>query len=385
VEPDKRPVEINAEEILTLAGRLDDEPGFDTPRERFRRFLVDHAADVRVLRKMIGAWVQSTSEQSRRALQDTVVALGRALGFETAFGTYQTAPGAAKCDGHWRSRHRLRIVLDIRADRMPRPRLDGLTQSVAAAEALAHAELDPEERCIGVCVVLPVEASRHAATRASTEKAARDLRVASIQSLLALADMVSAGRLDHDEVAQLFMSGASLDLVVGLLQREAAPADSRSTPSEPERPPFSAEPHYWLATIVRSGPATAEQLVEFVVGKRRVLGVTEAAKGQMPSRPGDWVCFLVPGKGIVGHGRVLSLAENGSIRRLVRASDRFERLILLNDVELYGAAVVPAPQQQQRLDVTLGGNGATGPTIGAISRQEFLNLTAARARTSLES
>ena len=329
---------------------------------------------------MIDAWLQSTSEQSRRALQDTVVGLGPALGFETAFGTYHTAPGAARCDGHWRSRHRVRIILDIRGDRMPRPKLDGLAQSVAAMAALPHAapDPDPDERCIGVCVVLPAEASRHAAAKASTEKSTRDLRVVSIRSLLALADMVSSGRLAHDEVAQLFMSGTSLDLVVGLLQRAPAAADTQSTPDEPQLAPVDHEPNYWLATIVRNGAATAEQLLEFVVGKRHVLGVTDAAKGQMSSRPGDWVCFFVPGKGIVGHGRVLSLAENGSIRRLVRASDRFERLIRLNDVELYDAAVVPAPEQQQRLGVTLGGNGTAGPLLGEISRQEFLNLTAIR-------
>jgi len=68
VEPDTPPGEINPEEILTLAGRLDDAPGFDTPRERFRRFLIDHAGDVRAFRKLIDAWLQSTSEQSRRAL-----------------------------------------------------------------------------------------------------------------------------------------------------------------------------------------------------------------------------------------------------------------------------------------------------------------------------
>jgi hypothetical protein len=171
------------------------------------------------------------------------------------------------------------------------------------------------------------------------------------------------------------MSGTNLDLVVGLLQRPPAVAGARPTPEEPQPPLGDPEPNYWLATIVRNGAATAEQLLEFVIGKRHVLGVSDLTKGQLPSRPGDWVCFLVPGKGIVGHGRVLSLAENGGSRTLVRASDRFERLIRLNDVELYDAAVVPAPEQQQRLGVTLGANGSAGPMLGAISRQEFLNLT----------
>jgi hypothetical protein len=380
VEPDSRSVDINPEEILTLTGRLDDAPGFDTPRERFRRFLIDHAADVPAFRKMIDAWLQSTSEQSRLAMRDTVIGLGRALGFETTFGAYHTAPGAVPGDGHWRSRHLVRLILDIRTDRMPRPKLDGLAQSVAAISAVPHAETDPdpEERCVGVCVVLPAEASRHASARASSEKAARNLRVVSIRSLLALAEMVSAGRLVHDEVAQLFISGTSLDLVVGLLQRAPSETGTRSMPDEPPLASVDHAPNYWLATIVRNGAATPEQLLEFVVAKRHVLGVTNAAKGQMPSRPGDWVCFFVPGRGIVGHGRVLSLAENGSIGRLVRVSDRFDRLIRLNDVELYDTAVVPAPEQQLRLGVVLGGNGPARPLLGEISRQEFLNLTAAK-------
>ena len=31
---------VNVSQVLAMVGRLDDSPGFDTPRERFRRFLV---------------------------------------------------------------------------------------------------------------------------------------------------------------------------------------------------------------------------------------------------------------------------------------------------------------------------------------------------------
>ena len=263
---------------------------------------------------------------------------------------------------------------------MPRPTLGSLEQSVAAMVAVSHAEPDPEERCIGLCVVAAAQAVRHIEEKSSTD-AGRDLRVVSIQSLLSLADMVSAARLTHGEAAQLFISATSLDLVIGLLQRTPTTAAVAPAPTELQRPAsVDPEPHYWLANIVRNGAATAEQFLEFVIGKRHVLGVTEAAKGQPASQPGDWVCFFVPGKGIVGHGRVQSLAEpgvNGSAT-LMRASDRFDRLIRLNHVELYDSAVLPPPEQQQRLAVTLGSTGTAGPVLGAITRQEFLKLTAAR-------
>ena len=32
-------------DVLALVGRLDDAPGFDTPRERFRRFLTERVTD----------------------------------------------------------------------------------------------------------------------------------------------------------------------------------------------------------------------------------------------------------------------------------------------------------------------------------------------------
>ena len=44
---------ITLNELLTLLGRLDDEPGFDSARERFRRFLVEHVTDVPTARPLV--------------------------------------------------------------------------------------------------------------------------------------------------------------------------------------------------------------------------------------------------------------------------------------------------------------------------------------------
>ena len=37
---------VSLHQILTLAGRLDDSPGTDVPRERFRQFLKDNVTKV---------------------------------------------------------------------------------------------------------------------------------------------------------------------------------------------------------------------------------------------------------------------------------------------------------------------------------------------------
>ena len=111
-------VTLNA--MLALVGRLDDAQGFDAPRERFRRFLLEYMTDAGVARSLIDQSQHSLDEQHHRALQDTIVVLGRFLGFETAFGTNPRLAGGAGYDGHWRSRRRLEIVLEVRTDHTPR-------------------------------------------------------------------------------------------------------------------------------------------------------------------------------------------------------------------------------------------------------------------------
>src|SRR5438445_5379314 len=80
-----RTVSIKPEHLLMLAGRLDDSPGFDTPRERFRRFLLERVTDVQFACALADEWQRSPGDQARRALQDAVVLLGRFLGLEPIF------------------------------------------------------------------------------------------------------------------------------------------------------------------------------------------------------------------------------------------------------------------------------------------------------------
>ena len=77
---------VTLNQVLTLVGRLDDAPGFETPRERFRAFLDANVTDLQTLKTFIEEAEHSPGEQLHRALQDAVVVLGRFLGFDTTFG-----------------------------------------------------------------------------------------------------------------------------------------------------------------------------------------------------------------------------------------------------------------------------------------------------------
>ena len=120
---------ITLDELLLLVGRLDDAPGFDTPRERFRRFLLERVTDVPTVSALIDDCQRSVGEQRHRALQDLIVIVGRLLRFEVTFGTYEPSADAVKVDGQWRSPGLLDVVLEIRTEQTTSATLDGLGAS----------------------------------------------------------------------------------------------------------------------------------------------------------------------------------------------------------------------------------------------------------------
>lgn len=126
---------VTIDDLLSLAGRLDDEPGFDSPRERFRRFLLAHVTTPALARMLIEQCQHAPGEQHHRALQDLVVLTGRFLGFDTTFGSYAPLAGAVRYDGQWQSRTRLHIVVEVRRDHLIAPGIESLLRSASALTA----------------------------------------------------------------------------------------------------------------------------------------------------------------------------------------------------------------------------------------------------------
>jgi len=89
--------------IFTLLGKLDDSPGEDTARDRFRRYIKESVQEVGTIRDYVEECLRTSGDQYDRALQDFVTYLGHFLGFEVVFGRYRGVQGQLGFDGHWKS------------------------------------------------------------------------------------------------------------------------------------------------------------------------------------------------------------------------------------------------------------------------------------------
>lgn len=85
------------EQILGLVGTLDDTPGDNTARERFRAFLHDSLNSVGAVRDFMEACLRNKGPQYDRALQDLVNHSATLIGFEVEFGRYR---GVSNDIGH---------------------------------------------------------------------------------------------------------------------------------------------------------------------------------------------------------------------------------------------------------------------------------------------
>jgi hypothetical protein len=129
----------------------------------------------------------------------------------------------------------------------------------------------------------------------------------------------------------------------------------------------------WAATVDRSEVSTFEQFIHAAVVKRHVLGVTEDRMSPAVAHPGDSVCFVLPGKGVVGQAEIAGSQETGL--RLIRDTDRFSRIYQLRNVSIYGMPIVPDLETQQVLGALQQRTGIPGPLLLPLTRPKFESLT----------
>jgi hypothetical protein len=364
---------VTLSDLLPLVGRLDSAPGFDTPRERFRRFLLENVTDVATARSLIDECQRSVGEQRHRALQDLVALVGRFLGFEITFGTYERSGSAPPMDGVWRSRGLLDVVLELRTEQTRNASVDSLHQALTTSATLPR--IDPYPR-IGLAVV-----ARHFASRSRLEDAfaaeahGSELRIVAVRSLLTLAEHVASNRLSHVEAVKLLQSGFALDFVIGLLDRPSADLQIEAPLAPPSSPTLveRREPAFWVATILGNETADADTMLASVIAHRRVLGICHAGPLQSEGAPGDWVCFFVPDKGMVGHAQLASVVTNSA--SVVRNASVFDCVYRLSHVELYDEPIVQALRAGRPFAVPLEGEPLAGPCLAPIERQDFIALT----------
>jgi hypothetical protein len=187
--------------------------------------------------------------------------------------------------------------------------------------------------------------------------------------------------MTHHEAVKLLKSGFALDFVIDLLERSAAVATPAQPEEVPETPPRAARadhraPAFWVATITGNQTGSPDRLVRSVIANRRVLAICHSGRFRADGAPGDWVCFFLPGKGIVGHAQLMSAIEDGT--PVVRQASRFSRVYRLADVTLYDQPVVKALRAERPFALPPVDMPLAGACLTPIAPHDFISLTTYR-------
>lgn len=335
---------ITMGQILALVGRLDDTVGGDTARERFRSFLKENVREVSQIRDYVEECLRESGEQRSRALQDLVNHLGSFLGFEVEFGRYQGIQGAVGFDGHWKSPSGLHVVVEVKTTEAYAVKTASL---VGYIDALISQQGIPNwEHALGLYVVgRPDPQIKGLENAIVAERRTHQLRIASVESLLSLAEMMAEYDVAHEDILAVIQpSGPALDPIVELMARLAAltgvgtvpgAAEVSEAPSGGEigKAP-NGEPTYWLTPVKGDKAASAEDTVQTLVGESGVYAYGDRTPGRRMLKPGDWICFYATGKGVIGHAKVASKPAKER-HPGVREPKRYPWVFRLENVQLY--------------------------------------------------
>jgi len=319
--------------ILDLVGRLDDSPGEDTARERFRTFLDREVDSVGHLRDLIEESLRTSGAQSARALQDLVNYAGHFLGFEVEHGRYQGVPGKIGHDGLWKSPTGFSIVIETKTTENFHIKTSALTGYVN--ELISEKRIPDWDRAMGLYVIgNPDPEVKQLRNAIIAENKTDQLRTISIEALLSLAELLSEYDVSHeDALAVVRPSGPSIDPIANLMARVVAQEQVRQTAvqedaedkgaSQSETPdakagaraaadaesPTSAERTCWLTPVSDKGNMTSREVIYHLVAEEQVYGYGQRTPGRSDLAPGDRIAFYASGKGVVAHAEVATAPE----------------------------------------------------------------------------
>jgi len=207
---------ITLTQILNLVGKLDDTPGDDTPRERFRRFLRDNVKEVGQIRDYIEECLRNSGDQYNRALQDLVNHLATFLGFKVIFGRYQGVPSQIGFDGLWESPLDFFIVAEVKTTEVYAIKTSILIGYVDVL--ISEKKIPNWEHALGLYVVgRPDPELRQLENSIIAERRIHQLRIVSVESLLSLAELMNEYDINHADVLSILKpSGPTIDPVVDL-------------------------------------------------------------------------------------------------------------------------------------------------------------------------
>jgi hypothetical protein len=131
---------------------------------------------------------------------------------------------------------------------------------------------------------------------------------------------------------------------------------------------------FWLLRVAGDRGTSAEELVEIVVGRRHVLGLSGDRPADEAVQPGDRVCLSIAGKGVVGHGRLTAIDKSNAG---IRDAHRFRHVWRIEDLRLYLGAPNPVDIETELRVRAAGEPGRDGQILVGISQAHFDAMTSA--------
>jgi hypothetical protein len=323
---------ITLKQILDLVGKLDDSPGDETPRERFRRFLKENVKEVGQVRDYVEECIRTSGDQYNRALQDLVNYIGHFLGFEVIFGRYQGVSGQIGFDGHWKSPTGFHIVVEVKTTEVYAIKTSTLINYVN--ELISEKEIPDWDSALGLYVIgRPDPKIRQLENSIFAEKRTHQLRIISVESLLSLAEMMNEYDVSHEDIlAVIRPSRPVVNQIVDLMARLVA---QRQVQEEAEEEITEVvERSYWLTPVKSDEEETADECIQCLVGEEKIYAFGERTPGRRHLKPGDYICFYSAGKGVVAHAQIASQPEHKRHPR-VRHSEQYPWVFRVKNVHLY--------------------------------------------------
>ena len=344
-------VSMTLGQILALVGQLDDSPGSETPRERFRQFLTDNVKNVGQVQDYIQECLTTSGPQYNRALQDLINCVGMFLEFQVEFGRYQGVQGQLGFDGHWKSPKDFHIVTETKTT--DAYAIKTLTLIGYVDGLISGKKIPSWDNALGIYVVGRPDADlKQLENLITAEKRTHQLRVISVNSLLSLAEIMRENDVSHQDILDILRpSGPRIDPVVKLIadlvaepQQDTKSLSSMDPVTAPRtdevQPTLSSdsvvpgEVTFWITSVKSTDDETAEECIKRLVGDQHCYAFSERAPGRRQMKAGDRIAFYATTKGVVVHATLAS-APQKSPRPDGTVSEDFPWVCLLKDGSLY--------------------------------------------------
>jgi hypothetical protein len=326
---------MTLDQILGLVGPLDDTPGSDTPRERFRKFLQTSVTSIGEVRDYVEACTKNKGSQYDHALQDLVNHAGSLIGFDVHYGRYKGVTNDIGHDGIWRWKD-FSIVVEVKttdAFTIKTESLLGYVNKLISAGSIAS-----PDQAMGLYVFARTDAGLTSlANSIVAEKRTHELRISTADIILSLAELVQEDNISPDEAVTLLKpAGVFVGETVQLLARISAHTTDLMPSTEPPiaapisvvspEPIVITHPAPIAPTNQISASHTESKRAYFMTPVRdeedwsaqdAIKGLLSAGwyvfgdstPGRKKIKPGDRICFYEKGVGVVAEAEVASVPE----------------------------------------------------------------------------